>query len=88
MTLYWTSVGLGASQDPALLEVQSCTLAIPPKTFHIAYRVKATLPLISWTGWSLSSSGTILFNINQTAPSQRSQINFVVNTIIASIGSG
>ncbi len=82
MTVFWTSVGLGVDEDPALVTVKQCTILSPPETFNVAYTVKAMLPLFSWTGYNVAPTGKFSFNLLSVTREQQQQIQTVASTIL------
>jgi hypothetical protein len=53
------------------------------------YKIKASLPIVSWTGWTLNQRGLFEFNLNDLPKEQKTQILRVVrNILIGIIGTG
>jgi hypothetical protein len=84
--LYYRSTGARIREDPALMMLLDTVLSEPMGIIKAVYKIRITIPLISWTGFILKFEENLSFDLGAVAANDQSQIQDLVNQIFNAIG--
>jgi hypothetical protein len=84
--MYYRSLGLRIREDPALMTMLDTVMSEPMGVLQATYKIKITIPLISWTGFILTFARQVSFDLGSISTSDQTQVQALVNQIFGAIG--